>query len=224
MKTTFILVARLFFFGKKMFQKKISSGSMQCHVICLWNPPNDLCCGSFLDQPTAYNGLIHELKQYQNQKAIIFGRQNVTRKASINRSEFSWGPPRCSRWEQLPRELGWFCLEKRELLRGEPRAAPSAHEEVIEETEPGSSQLCLVGGWDSKNKMEKREIQVGYKEDLCPHEDSWALEQVAQQGQTVSILEVFQAPWVCTPGYPLGTTLSNLSDLWADPALSRMLG
>lgn len=42
-----------------------------------------------LDQPTAYNGLIHELKQDENQRAIILGRQNVTAKASVIWSEFS---------------------------------------------------------------------------------------------------------------------------------------
>lgn len=42
-----------------------------------------------LDQPAGYNGLIHELKQDENQRAIIFGRQNVTRKTSVIWSEFS---------------------------------------------------------------------------------------------------------------------------------------
>lgn len=39
----FLLQGFIFFLTE--VSEKISSGSMQCNVICLWNPCNDLCCG-----------------------------------------------------------------------------------------------------------------------------------------------------------------------------------
>ena len=92
-KKKHILFARLFFIGgkrKERFQKKNKrklkwfysmSSASEIPVMTL--------TVAVLDQPTAYNGLIHELKQDENQRAIIFGRQNVTGKASVIWSEFS---------------------------------------------------------------------------------------------------------------------------------------
>jgi len=144
MKITSILVVRLFFSGKKSFRKKFQV-VLRNVMSSVSEIPSMTFAVAVLHQPTAYNGLIHEQKQCQNQRAIIFGRQNVTRKASVNGSEFSCRPPRCSGREHLPceeglRDPGWFSLG------GDLEEAPSAHKEVMEEMEPGSSQLCLVEG------------------------------------------------------------------------------
>lgn len=56
---------------------------------------------------------------------------------------------------------------------------------------------------DNKHKMKKREIQAGYKENLSPHEDGRALEQVAWRGRSISILEAFQAPTGYSPEQPV---------------------
>lgn len=158
-----------------------------------------------LDQLTAYHDLIHELKQYQNQRAIIFGRHNVTRKTSVNGNEFDWGPPRCSGWEPCEeglRELGWFSSS--------PQCPWGGHQG------DGARLFAAVPGGkmrDNEHKLKKRDIQTGYKENLCSHEDREALEQAAWQGQTISILEAFQAPTGYSPEQASLTSESTL--LWA---------
>lgn len=62
-----------------------------------------------------------------------------------------------------------------------------------------------------KNNNKEREIEVGYKEKLFPHEHSWALEQITQDySSTISILERFKS--------------QSTSLRVADPILSRSLG
>lgn len=137
-----------------------------------------------LDQPTAYNGLIHELKQDENQRAIIFGRQNVTWKASINWSEFIWGPPRGSGQEHLLckkglRELGWFSLQKGQSW-GDLRADPSAYEEVVEKM--GIQAHSFFWWIDERLSISwKRRGSAGYKLEHFPHEGSRTLQQITQR-------------------------------------------
>lgn len=73
---------------KKVFQKKVQV--FLCNVMSSASEsPVMTFAVAVLDQQTTYNGLTHKGQQYQNQRAIIFGRQSVPRKASMNRREFS---------------------------------------------------------------------------------------------------------------------------------------
>ena len=59
----------------------------------------------------------------------------------------SWSADRGKRLssEHLLRKLGLLSLEKR-WLQGNPTADPSGYMEGVEETDPGTSQWCLLGG------------------------------------------------------------------------------
>lgn len=180
-------------------------------------------------------GWLHELLFYSGEDE---DRNNILSLIYITEIQF-WGPQHkkdIGKLEQVQlratkmlkagalvpeeglRELGWLSVEKR-WLGGDVTADPSqcpwgGHQE---HWEPGSSQLCLVGGGEALGISWRRRGS-----------DLWTFSRWGQSGTGADDPEaVWSLSWGgvgFNPNRACSKPSAIQSDLKADPALSRRLG